>query len=217
VLLRMRPVIHLLLGLALVACFHAATPRSLYTPRPGGPVPMSRVDSILGDAPFDLAARHEGVPLLRTVVLPPDVRELRISDWYGMIVGSPVAFLTLRQDGPEVTGSLSLLYGCGRESGSQSVKWCSRTAKSAPGLDWRSVATTLDSLGAWDLSERCESDGVLWTDSGELKIQRLKGDVFSGYNCNTPSARTGPIGSRAKAVYELFHTLVKRHVGRPPA
>ena len=63
---------------------------------------MSGIDSILGDAPFDLAAKPEAVPLLRTVVLPPDAREIRISDWFGMIAGSPIPFLSLRQDGTEL-------------------------------------------------------------------------------------------------------------------
>src|SRR5829696_3877759 len=97
------------------ACHHGVTNPARYAPRPGGPVLMSTTDSILKDAPFDLAARLGAVPLLRTVVLPPNAREIRISDWYGMIAGSPVPYLLLAQDGSEATGSLGELYGCGRE------------------------------------------------------------------------------------------------------
>jgi hypothetical protein len=58
---------------------------------------------------------------------------------------------------------------------------------------------------------------VHWTDNGELKIQRLEGEVFSTYTCNAPSERSGPVGGRAKAIYDLFQSLVKRHTPAPPA
>ena len=214
--MQMRPAIRPLMGvLGIAACYHAATTPTQYALRPGGPVSMSSSDSILGDAPFDLEARLEQVPLLRTVVLPPDVREIRISDWFGMIAGSPIPYLSLKENGSEVEGSLGILYGCGHAPEAQRVKWCSRIVRSDSGLDWRSVSNSLDSLGAWNLLERCETDGIHWTDSGALLIQRLEGPEFSTYTCNTPSARSGPIGGRAKAIYDLFQSLVKRHVSPP--
>jgi hypothetical protein len=212
----MPPLSRLVIALLwIIACHHGATNRARYAPRPGGPVPMSSIDSILKDAPFDLAARLQSAPLLRTVVLPPNAREIRISDWFGMIAGSPVPYLSLIQNGSGATGSLGEMYGCGRERGG--VKWCSRIVSNAPGLNWRSVANTLDSLGVWDLRERCETDGTHRTDSGQLMLQRLEGAAFSTYTCNTPSMRSGPVGRRASAIYGLLQELVRRHVSPPPS
>jgi hypothetical protein len=176
---------------------------------------MSSLDSILGDAPFDLAAKLTDAPLLRSVVLPQGERELRIADWYQMVAGSPLPYLILVDDGQEAFGALAVLQGCGVERGPEGVKWCARVVKSAPGLDWNYVARALDSLGVWSLREPCETDGVLQTDSGALMIQRLEGSAFSAYTCNTPSRRSGPVGDRSKAIYALFHELVRRHAKGP--
>lgn len=172
---------------------------------------MSSLDSILGDAPFDLAARLTDAPLLRSVVLPQGERELRIADWYQMVAGSPFPYLILVENGQEAVGALAVLQGCGVERGPQGVKWCARVVRSASGLDWNAVARTLDSLGVWNLREPCETDGVHQTDSGALMLQRLEASTFSAYTCNTPSLRSGPVGDRAKAIHALFHELVRRH------
>ena len=209
----------LVTGLLLTSagCRHGTGASGRYAPRPGGAVPLSSVDSILRDAPFDLAARLTGVPLLRSVVLAPGTRELRIADWYGMIAGSPVPFLSVVENAAGATGTLMVARDCNRRRSSREVEWCARVIRSAPGLDWRVIARRLDSLGVWDLSEPCEADRVHYTDSGALKLQRLQGAVFSTYSCNTPSVRSGSVGGRARAIYELFHELVRRYLGSPRA
>ena len=176
---------------------------------------MSSVDSILGDAPFDLAAKLTAAPLLRSVVLPQGERELRIADWYQMVAGSPVPYLILVEDGQEAVGALAVLQGCGVERETQGVKWCARVVTSAPGLDWNSVARAMDSLGVWNLRAPCETDGVHQTDSGALMLQRLEGSAFSAYTCNTPARRGGPVGDRSKAIYAFFHELVRRYAKGP--
>jgi hypothetical protein len=176
---------------------------------------MSSLESILGDAPFDLAARLTKAPLLRTVSLPEGARELRIADWYQMVAGSPLPYLTLVEDGQEIAGALAVLEGCGADRGPQGVEWCARVVTTAPGLNWNAVARTLDSLGVWNLSDPCETDGVHRTDSGALMLQRLEGSAFSTYTCNTPSVRSGPEGERSKAIYTFFHELIRRHAKRP--
>jgi hypothetical protein len=176
---------------------------------------MSSLESILGDAPFDLAAKLTKVPLLRSVALPQGTRELRIADWYQMVAGSPIPYLTLVEDGQEIAGALAVLEGCGVDREPKGVKWCARVVTSAHGLDWNAVARTLDSLGVWNLRDPCETDGLQRTDSGALMLQRLEGSAFSTYTCNTPSLRSGPVGERSRAIYAFFHELIRRHAKRP--
>jgi hypothetical protein len=48
-----------------------------------------------GHAPADDAARVLGLPTLNAALLPEGTREIRMSDWYSMIAGTPVLILRL--------------------------------------------------------------------------------------------------------------------------
>src|ERR1051325_9075398 len=47
------------------------------------------------EEPSNVAARTLGIPLLSNVTLPAGARELRISNWWSMIFGSPLTVLRL--------------------------------------------------------------------------------------------------------------------------
>jgi hypothetical protein len=90
-----------------------------------------------------------------------------------------------------------------------SIRTCVALAQFAQPVDWSLVATRLDLVGAWAVSERCEKGGSSYSDSGELMIQRLVGRRFDKYACNSPSHRASTDeGRRALAIYEYFLQLV---------
>lgn len=81
--------------------------------------------------------------------------------------------------------------------------------------DWPEIASTLEELGAWSISERCDvirnfdgnSPRSMVTDSGTLYVQRSGRGAFSGYVCNAPRLRTSSAGQRANAIYQYFLSL----------
>jgi hypothetical protein len=62
-------------------------------------VPYSKRGGAVGAAarqtPADDAAQALGLPALGTALLPKGARELRMSDWYDMVAGTPVPVLRL--------------------------------------------------------------------------------------------------------------------------
>lgn len=195
-------------------------------------VPYSRRAGTAGTVarrtPTDDAAQALGLPALATVLLPEGAREIRLSDWYGMIAGTAVPVLRIvEQAGRPAIGQWLWVWAERREStpprrAARCSPWIdgARTCASmltGPPLDWPAVAAQFDRLGAWALSERCETDGMHVTDSGALLIQRLTGGEFETYECNTPSRREGSAAGRAAlAVYQYFMTLA-RQAGEPPS
>jgi hypothetical protein len=194
-------------------------------------VPYSKRADTVGAAarrtPADDAAQALGLPALATVLLPEGARELRMSDWYGMIAGTAVPVLRIvEQAGRPAVGQWLWVWPERREwSLRRRAARCSpwtdgaRTCASGPTgppVDWLAVAAQFDRLGVWALSEGCETDGMHVTDSGALLIQRLAGAEFGTYECNTPSRRDGSAAGRAAlAVYRYFMTLA-RQAGEPP-
>jgi len=178
--------------------------------------------------PDDDAARALGIHALRDVMLPDRTREVRISDWYPMIAGSPVPVLRLVEEpGRPATGQVLFVWQQRKDWPTQyratrCTPWanagrtCAYVAPAGP-VDWSAVARRLEDLGAWSISARCETDGRHVTDSGELLVSRLVGARFDGYTCNAPGWRQGSEAARpAIALYQYFHSLV-RQVRLPPA
>src|SRR2546423_13447058 len=83
-------------GLVLAFATSCATSRSSVRPpyigRPASP------DANLPRTPLADYVIAEGVPGLRTVLLPPGVREIRITDWYSMMAGGSVPVLRVIED-----------------------------------------------------------------------------------------------------------------------
>jgi len=175
------------------------------------------------------AAHALGLPALHSTTLPDGARELRVSDWYGMIAGTPVPVLRLvEQPGRAAVGQWIWVwtersewprrYRAARcSSWSNGVRVCAAGSTGTP-PNWPAVAEQLDHLGAWVLTDRCETDGVHVTDSGALLIQRLAGTEFATYECNTPDRRSDSAAGRAAlAVYRYFSALARQAGGPPPA
>lgn len=192
-----------------------------YSKRAGTVGPAAR------QSPADDAAQALGLAPLGTVLLPEGARELRMSDWYEWIAGTPVPVLRLvERPGHPAVGQWIWVWTERREwprryRAARCSRWAggARTCASGPTgrpLDWPSVAAQFDRLGAWVLRDRCETDGMHVTDSGELLIQRLAGAEFETYECNTPTRRGGSAAGRAALeVYQYFAALA-RQAGRPP-
>jgi len=187
-----------------------------------GTLAAAALDSAQADSPFYEISDARGLPNLRTVQLPIDMREIRIADQYSMQAGTPSPMLRIVQSPRETKGELLWFWServgdprhlSGRPinctEAEHSIRTCVALAQFAQPVDWSLVATRLDLLGAWALSQRCENDLSSYSDSGELTIQRLVGRRFDKYACNSPSHRasTGD-GRRALAIYEYFLQLV---------
>jgi hypothetical protein len=182
-----------------------------------------------GRPPADDAARVLGLPTLNAALVPEGTREIRMSDWYSMIAGTPVLILRLvEQQGHPAVGQWIWVWPEHRDwprryRASQCSAWADDTRRCAfattrTPLEWPAIAAEFERLGAWSLSERCETDGMHMTDSGALFIQRLAGAEFSAYGCNTPSRRTDSVAGRtALAIYRYFGTLGRQAGGPPPA
>src|SRR5205085_312471 len=193
-------------GLAMALAISCATSRSSvrppYVARPASP------DTSLLRTPLADYVIAEGAPELRTALLPPGVRELRITDWYSMIAGGSVPVLRVIEDRGMASGELAFVWTerpgwpsryratrCSKRTDSSRV--CIYVVPQASSPDWRQVATRLDSLGAWQLRERCE-DNIAIADAGDLIIERLDGERFDQYRCNGPRYRRGnAAGARA--------------------
>jgi hypothetical protein len=181
------------------------------------------------DELFAAIARAREIPDLREMSLPTGYREIRIRDDLSMISYMPTPMLRLSED-PDGTrrGELLLFRRLSLRPGNPAPRAdercaplrdqhvCVRTWRSQSD-DWVAIASALEQLDGWSISERCEvhqdSDGrTIWsvvTDTGGLSIQRLVGASFTHYGCNAPSLRTTtPAGQRANDIYQYFSSLV---------
>lgn len=223
----------LLLPLVVIGAACSCRPRYAATGVAALEAPYSEQASLAGAAPrhtpADDAAQALGLPALSRALLPEGARELRVSDWYPMIAGTPVPVLRLvEQRARPAVGQWIWVWTERREwprryRAARCSQWAdaARTCASGttgPPLDWQAVASQFERLGAWTVREKCEADGVHVTDSGALMIQRLAGVEFDTYECNSPSRRTGSAAGRtALAIYQYFGTLARQAGGPPPA
>ena len=179
--------------------------------------------------PADHAALAFGLPLLSTVTVEAGSRELRVSDWYGMVAGTAVVILRLvERPGQPPVGEWLWVWPERPEwrrptRNARCTQWSDGGRYCAAGpvrgtTDWVSVAARLDGLGAWTLSQPCADDGVFVSDGGELLMQRLSGAAFSTYECNQPQRRrSSEAGRAAGAIYSLVDSLARTAGGPPPA
>jgi hypothetical protein len=181
------------------------------------------------DELFAAIARAREIPDLREMSLPAGYREIRIRDDLSMISYMPTPMLRLSED-PDGTrrGELLLFRRLLLRPGNPAPRADERCAPlrdqhvcvrmwHSQSDDWVAIASALEQLDAWSISERCEVsrdvDGgtVLLgfaTDSGGLHIQRLMGAAFTRYRCNAPPGGTTPAGQRADAIYQYFLGVV---------
>ena len=203
-----------------------APPTVQYKARFEGALAASAFDSARADAPFSEVSDARGIPNLRTVQLPADTREVRISDGYAMAAGEPVPMLRIVQTPQSVKGELYFFWlerpgdlrHYGPASGrrinctvaEKSVRTCLTLGEFAEAVDWPRVASELALLGVWSLREACET-GTSPSDSGTLLIQRLSGRQFDKYACTAPLKRgDSDAGRRALAIYQYFRQLAAR-------
>jgi hypothetical protein len=154
------------------------------------------------------------------VRLPAGTRELRIARSYGMVLGWPEPALRLVESGGVTRGELLLFW---RENVAwprrheatrcsaivDSMRVCVYIAPPSQSPDWNVVATRLDSLGVWTISERCEDNDIL-DDAGDLFLERLDAERFEQYSCNGPDFRKrGNAGRQAAALYDYFLSLTR--------
>lgn len=176
--------------------------------------------------PIDDAVDALGVPSLRTSVLPAGTREFRMSDWYAWIPGTPLLVLRLvERPGLAAVGEWIRVWGerqgaATQDDAARCSEWkdgwrTSAAIVTGARTDWPAAAQEFDRLGVWTLRDRCEANGVSQTDSGELLLQRLAGDRFETYECNTPHLRTtSEPGRAALALYEFYQRLGRDAFGR---
>jgi hypothetical protein len=223
----------ILLGLGCVACHGTrplpAPPTVQYKARFEGALAASAFDSAQADAPFSEVADARGIPNLRTVQLPTDTREIRISDGSAMVTGggAPVPMLRLVQTPQLVKGELYFFWRerpgaprrYGPESGrrinctvaERSIRTCVTLGQFERGVNWDAVAADLGRLGAWTLRDDCNAARTSYPDAGSLMIQRLTGRQFDKYACDAPLKRTdSQAGQTALAIYQYFLQLVAR-------
>ncbi len=207
------------------ACVHSARPvlSVQYTPRsPSG-------DSALSfPLPSDDATDALGWPVLARVTLPAGTRELRMSDWYSMMAGSPVAVVRLvEQPGRPPVGQVIMVWHEVREWGpsryqGQCTDWksgsrhCGKVVRDT--IDWPVAAARFAELGAWDMTAPCVTRNEAIMDAGDLHIQRLQGSREDRYSCNAPSHRTdSDAGRAALALYNYYGSLVSHAAPSPTA
>ena len=205
------------------ACVHSARPvlSVQYTPRsPFG-------DSALSfPLPSDDATDALGWPVLARVTLPAGTRELRMSDWYSMMAGSPAAVVRLvEQPGRPPVGQVVMVWHEAREWGpsrdqGQCTDWksgsrhCGKVVRDT--IDWPVAAARFAELGAWDMTAPCVTRNEAIMDAGDLHIQRLQGSREDRYSCNAPSHRTdSDAGRAALALYNYYGSLVSHAAPSP--
>jgi len=218
------------LAWVLVAACHGtqplpAPPTVQYKPRFEGALAASALDSAAADSPFSEVAEAREIPSLRTVRLPVDTRELRISDSYSMMAGQPVPMLRIVQTPATVKGELYFFwserpgdarhFAPGRRINctiaERGVRTCVTLGEFAQPVDWTTVAGELAVLGAWTIRDECSVSGSTVSDAGDLLIQRLTGQQFDKYSCNAPERRQdSEPGRRALAIYKYFRQLADR-------
>ena len=161
------------------------------------------------------------LPSLESVTLPAGVRELRISDSFGMFAGTRIPVVRIVEGPRGAAGEFAVYWSqvdwdppdaaarCGVNHLGSEI--CAKRV-ALESVDWDVAAARLDSLGAWTLSALCKGEGERYfSDAGNLLIQRLEGDRFSAYQCNAPQYRSRTeAGRRAAAIFEYIRGLTPR-------
>jgi hypothetical protein len=182
-----------------------------------------------GWAILDEVSRAAGIPILSSVVLRPEVRELRLSASVSGMIWQPIPLLRLFQWPDSATGELYLYWprlrdSTGREvspgwvresrNGCRSVhqtnKWATCRISPEPGTSWQAIADSLHALDIWGLppghveerrgSRSSDQDGVL----AELLI----GAAYRRFRYYDLDKLTGDDVFRVRAAAQLVAALV---------
>jgi hypothetical protein len=210
----------------LLVCTTAVLPRMA---RNASAQSVTRDTVTYDDEMFAAIAQARGIPDLRTMSLPDGYREIRIRGDLSMgLKPTPMLRLAEEPDGTR-RGELVLFRRLFLRPGNPAPRadercaplrdqhLCVRTWRPQSD-DWVGIASVLELLGAWSISERCEvsndSEGRFvrsWVgDSGGLNVQRLIGSTFSQYGCNAPRFRTTTsAGQRAHEIDEYCLSVVE--------
>jgi hypothetical protein len=155
------------------------------------------------------------------MTLPPETRELRVSNWYSMMAGSPVPVIRLvEQPGHEPMGQVVMVWAEARAWGPSNrdgqctawrsdSRWCAKVMRDT--IDWRSASRRFAELGAWDMTAPCDTRHVGIIDAGDLFVRRLQAARYDAYQCNAPSHRTDNEAGRAALALLNYYGLLASH------
>ena len=180
-------------------------------------------------AVLDEVSRAAGIPILSSVVLQPEVRELRLSPSGSGMIWHPIPLLRLLQWPDSVAGELYLYWPRLRDSTGQDVspgwirearngcrsvhqtnRWATCRISPEPGTSWQAIADSLRALEIWGLppghvEERRGSD---WSDQDGVLAELLVGAAYRRFRYYDLGRLAGDDVFRVRAAAELVAGLV---------
>lgn len=180
-------------------------------------------------AVLEEVSRAAGIPILSSVVLRPDVRELRLSASVTGMIWQPIPLLRLLQWPDSVAGELYLYWprlrdSTGREvppvwlrdvrGGCRSVhqtnRWGTCRISPEPGTSWQAVADSLRALEIWGLPPGHveERRGSHWSDQDGVMAELLIGAAYRRFLYYHLDRLTGDDVFRVRAAAQLVAGLV---------
>jgi hypothetical protein len=179
---------------------------------------------------LDQVSRAAGIPVLSSVALQPEVRELRLSVSESGMIWQPIPLLRLLQGPDSVVGELYFYWPRLRDSTGQEIapRWVSEARNGCrsvhqtnrwatcriipePGISWLGVADSIRALDIWDLppghveerrgSHRSDQDGVL--------AELLLGPFYRRFQYYDLDRLTGDDVFRIRAAAQLLARLAK--------
>jgi hypothetical protein len=150
-------------------------------------------------ANLDEFARASAIPELRSVVLPPGVRELRLTAAVSGMIWQPIPLLRLVEWRDSVAGELYFYWvrlrdstglerppgwvrqrqsGCGTVG--RTDQWAACRINPRQGISWQAVADSIAALGIWHLPPDSldERIGSNWTDQAGVTGEFLVGTAY---------------------------------------
>jgi hypothetical protein len=191
-------------------------------------------ERLLRDQVLDAIATAADLPVLKSAVLSPGYREIRVRTEQPTICCYASPMLRLVEGPDDVRGSLWLFRTLSlRSPGHQppSHLWGPRDDERCAPLaerqvcvrpwtlrsgDWAAVRGKLEELGAWTLDRPCNRpkivNGLLQVsgrpiDNGALFVQRRLGSRMTAFDCYGPQEEREPDGLKANALYEYLKGL----------
>lgn len=213
-----------------VACASSTTgasiPAAVYEQSSGSPAAAGSPPH--GWDVLDEVARAAGIPILSSVVLRPEVRELRLSASVSGMIWQPIPLLRLLQWPDSVAGELYMYWprlrdSTGREvvpswvrearSGCRSVHqtngWATCRISPEPGTSWLAVADSLRVLDVWELPPGHveERRGSHWSDQDGILAEILVGAAHRRFRYYDLDKLTGDDVYRIRAAAQLVTRL----------
>lgn len=203
--------------------------------RPAASIPatiygQTRLDSASGRSRsnLDVVSRAAGIIVLRSLILPPGVRELRFSASDGGMIWHPIPVLRLVEWPDSVAGELYLYWprlrdSTGRElsagwvgrarTGCRSVHQTDRwaTCRIIPHgeISWQMIADSLSALSIWDLppGHVAERRGSNRSDQDGLSAEVLVGAAYRHFMYYDLDRLRGDDVPRVRAAARLVASL----------